>query len=288
MVITRKWSVSSAPKKLSCVTCASQIRAENGDPFLQCSLCQKYVHRTCTDINQQQFDLLNRVGSKVRFFCDDCNGHVDEDLKSIQDLREKYEALEAKHDALAAQVQDLASKVPDQGATATNQLPQTGIGLESVMLEVVSELQDQERRKSNIILANVSESPSSDPALRKDADTAKAREIFAIVCPDIDAKILTTFRLGQQKPGAGPARLLKVVVESSAHQQQLVANARELRKLDGNHAYFNVYLNADRTPTQRTLDKARRDRARARREGGINAAGNGLGFRPHSRLVQRN
>jgi hypothetical protein len=246
-------------------------------------LCQKYVHRTCTEINQQQFDLLNRVGSKVRFFCDDCNGRVDDDLKSIQDLREKYEALEAKHDSLAAQVQDLSNKLSEKGVA-----DQSSGGMENVILEVVSELQDQERRKSNIILSNVSESPSTDPATRKNADIAKAKEIFGIVCPGIDPTVVTAFRLGQQKPGAGSARLLKVVLDSTAHQQQLVFNAKELRRLDENHQFFNVYLNADRTPTQRTLDKARRDRARARREG-MGAVGNGSGFRGRvGRSVPRN
>jgi hypothetical protein len=215
----------------------------------------------------------------VRFFCDGCNEHVDDDLKSIHDLREKHEALEAKHNTLAAKVHELSNKVKDQSPNVD--LPVTSASLENVMVEVVSELQDQERRKSNIILSNVRESAATDPTVRKNSDIAKAKEIMGIVCPGLDANVLAAFRLGQQKPGATSTRLLKVVLDSSTKQQQLVLNAKELRKLDDNHEFFNVYLNADRTPTQRTLDKARRERARARREGNGNGIPVGSGFRPH-------
>jgi hypothetical protein len=140
-----------------------------------------------------------------------------------------------------------------------------GVNVESIMLDVVSELQDQERRKSNIILSGVPEPKDAEPDARKAADMLHIKEIANLVCPGMDLRVITAFRLGQSNPSGTKPRLLKVVLESTVDQQKLVAAARELRKLDDGHLYFKVFLNPDRTPTQRTLDKARRERARERR-----------------------
>jgi hypothetical protein len=242
------------------LACTKQIRVDNSDPFLQCALCQKFLHRTCTEVTQQHYDLINRINSPVRFFCEGCDGHIDEDLRSIQDLREKYEALSQKHEALASKVEDMEKKMATPGG-GTGAPP----GMDAFMIEVVPELQDQDRRKTNIILAGVPESPSPDPAKRKAEDAARIKEVIAIICPGLEVEVRAAFRLGQHAPGSGKPRLLKAVLGSIEQQQQVVSSARELRKLDEDHVFFKVYLNADRTPTQRSLDKARRERVRAAR-----------------------
>src|SRR6266536_143801 len=127
--------------------------------------------------------------------------------------------------------------------------------------EVVTEvISDVERRKKNIIVSGLREG-----TLEQDI------EIFEDLCavhlsskPRVNRA--KSHRIG--KPGVErtqPRRLL-LHYDSEVAAQQLLSQARELRRADDAYIAGNVYINADLNPTQSKLAFEQRKRRRSKQQ----------------------
>ena len=102
-------------------------------------------------------------------------------------------------------------------------------------------MEDQKRRKQNIILTGVRESVGNPFSLAQDAlDSIREKS-----CQKIP-KILHCFRIGQESDGK--IRPIKLVLKSDFDATTVLSRAHLLRNIDG---YNGVYISPVRTPAER-------------------------------------
>ena len=58
-------------KMVECCKC--NVETKNVDMVLMCDLCQKSLHAECANIGKEDYILIRRLNSKIRWFCVDCD-----------------------------------------------------------------------------------------------------------------------------------------------------------------------------------------------------------------------
>ena len=125
--------------------------------------------------------------------------------------------------------------------------------IEKQVEKAIEAFRDREERKCNVIIHNVPESATEN---RKEEDSAKLKEIFAVMkCEDVKAKSFV--RLG--RPIDGQQRLIKVVLGSVTNKHQLLGGTKLLRTKDGDgsstHGWSNVFVTPDLTKEEREKNR---------------------------------
>ena len=140
---------------------------------------------------------------------------------------------------------------------------------------VMSEIQEQENRKTNLVIYNLQESTSDVPDERKDHDTTRIREMLVTIGVDeIDADdIVSLRRFGQQcvtaapestdtgQPAAAPTPTAKkprpvlLSFKTPHHRRDVLLNARKLANTPLKH----LSVCPDLTKNQQKEDKVFRD-----------------------------
>lgn len=120
-----------------------------------------------------------------------------------------------------------------------------------------ADAEEKERRRS-IVISGLSEC-AGKPSERRAADKCRLDELIDEL--DVDADVVTTYRMGVKKEGGRP-RLLKVVLGSSRQQQ---AALRSSGKLKSSAVFAGVFVRASLTQQQREEDYRLRKEVRERR-----------------------
>ena len=128
-------------------------------------------------------------------------------------------------------------------------------------------MRKKEKRKLNIIVANLPESREGSVEERKRDDTDRVRQLVSKITDvplgDIDEPI----RLGQIYIGnnARP-RLLRMVVKSVESKEKIMRNVYGLN--DGVPFDQRIYINNDNTPQERAKYKAQKEEMIVRKDNG--------------------
>ena len=128
-------------------------------------------------------------------------------------------------------------------------------------------MRKKEKRKLNIIVANLPESRKGSVEERKRDDTDRVRQLVSKITDvplgDIDEPI----RLGQIYIGnnARP-RLLRMVVKSVESKEKIMRNVYGLN--DGVPFDQRIYINNDNTPQERAKYKAQKEEMIVRKDNG--------------------
>ena len=139
--------------------------------------------------------------------------------------------------------------------------------MERKLTQVLDETKEKEKRKLNIIVANLPESREGSVEERKRDDTDRVRQLVSKITDvplgDIDEPI----RLGQIYIGnnARP-RLLRMVVKSVESKEKIMRNVYGLN--DGVPFNQRIYINNDNTPQEREKYKALKEEMIVRKENG--------------------
>ena len=145
-------------------------------------------------------------------------------------------------------------------------------GVPDVTAEVYKSLADVNRRKSNIVVSGLPETPASSTNGANDpVNPDPDRKAFEPLCeehfsikPNISK--FGCRRLGKHTDGQRPRKLL-VHLDSQRAVSTLLAEAKKLRQSDNAVIASSVYINPDLPPTELKLAYERRNRRRTLRLG---------------------
>lgn len=137
-------------------------------------------------------------------------------------------------------------------------------------LAVFDEMEDRDRRKTNLIVSGLEEKHEGSIDVRKEWDKSKTSQLLThLGIPTEDAcyedMVTTIYRVGRERSDGN--RLLKIVCKDQPAKRDILRKAKELRS---NSIYQNVYINPDLTPMQQEESKRIRSELRSRRDKGEN------------------
>ena len=127
---------------------------------------------------------------------------------------------------------------------------------------IIAEIEDRDRRKSNLVISGLQEMEEGTVEERKQWDLAKVRVLFSHLddTEEHAQGVSNTFRIG--KINSSKPRLLKVVCANAESKRAILFKAKSLRERE---EYKHVYVNPDLTPAQQAQNKALREELRMRR-----------------------
>ena len=117
----------------------------------------------------------------------------------------------------------------------------------NIQKEVFNELELRNSKANNIIISGLEELSLGTVSERHDHDAAEVKTMLTKIVADVkDHDIKKCFRIGHQVHGK--ARLLRVTFSNQELRNNILRNSR---KLNNSVAYRKVYVNPDRTQSQR-------------------------------------
>ncbi|CAH1789540.1 unnamed protein product, partial [Owenia fusiformis] len=207
------------------------------------SLTKKSVDSVSIKVKNLQ-DLYNNVSQKIDTFNESAKeinlgkGAVENSLKEVAQLSRSFSSVVKKSE----------NKIYPNVAESVRS------GFKSV--------NDQERRRKNIILHNLEEFTSLEFGTAESQDLEEVKQIFedGLELPNI--QIVKTIRLGRKlnKP-----RLLLVMMKDDNYTGQILSRSRKLR-YEGR--WTNVYIHPDLSPEDREISRKLREELKERREAG--------------------
>ena len=221
-----------------CTKCNNQINAKE---LFTCDACSSCYHKRkeCSGLSAAVFKACAGVG-QVILVCNDCKCiDVKSLLKRVNDLERRLDNVESKtkdtdlvHDAVFA---------------------------------AVTEMQDIESRKNNVVLFGVPECDYENSEEKATMDLNKIKIVFKHTGVR-DTKIKAAFRLGKS---SGKARPLKVILGDQEDRNDLITQSRNLRRFD-DEWYGSVFIRPDLTRRQQEFQKTLRAELEMRRKNGEN------------------
>ena len=130
--------------------------------------------------------------------------------------------------------------------------------------KIVEKKEEKESRELNIIIHNIPESRSQEPADRKKYDTNSFRNIVhALFGEDTSMEVEKVYRLGKkiettEEGGDTKPRLMLVRLKKKEEVDALLKKRWDLSKV----GFSNIYLTQDLTPEEREVQRKLRDELR--------------------------
>lgn len=162
--------------------------------------------------------------------------------RDITRIESRLDVLENRPNIEITQESTLVDKVIEKTADLVN--------------KHMSEKEDQESRRMNLVIFNFPESGTKKQDIDKVSEMFK--EEFNLVIKPIDAK-----RVG--RPNADKIKLLKITMPSTSERKQILIKAKELRD-STNDVYKKCYIRPDLTKLQLEESKKLREELTLRRE----------------------
>lgn len=175
-----------------------------------------------------------------------------EKLSNLDDRINKVETslslLTSKHNMQDERISDLSRRLDEMRKSV-------GDGM-------YVEIQDRIKRSKNIVISGISEHTGGSIEERHEKDLNHVNIILQTLHADV-SKTFTVNRIGKIKPNSN--RLIRVTLPSEEEASKVLRSAKSLKS----HKEFgNVFMNPDRTLTQRLQFAELRRECRARRESG--------------------
>ena len=215
-----KQDKENSPKKQDsekCITCKELVTDSD---VIECQWCQKWEHKVCAKLSDNDFILLGRTSDRIRFYCSLCAPRVDVVLKFFDIFYEKQICIDARLQGIETQLAELSGlqqvQVPalskqsnsenmqiDQSPTdqseahITNTTQPTSNELSNAVKSVINEEKERNRRKLNLIIHNIPESEAEAPGIRKEEDTKQITDVFRKQLK-VEANVSSIVRLGKK------------------------------------------------------------------------------------------
>ncbi|KAJ3660332.1 hypothetical protein Zmor_004784 [Zophobas morio] len=223
---------------MSCSVCNKKnLRSSD---CVTCDICRGLVHSECAGLSKTEVDCIRSMSRKIHFYCEKCdivatiNG-LKEELANV-----KYELNELKNNQ---------SKVIDDHDTSKKLSEE----------DIINEIEDRNRRATNLILFNLPESNAVNSDMRKDDDKSRCQKIMIPESKSESVKIMNCVRLGRLNDDK--IRPIKIIFGNS-HQALEILKSYKRKE--------NLYLNRDLTPRQQNHSFLIRSEFRNRIEHGEN------------------
>ena len=233
-------------------------------PSMQCEFCDKWYHIICIDMSSECYKVAKKVPGFM-WFCNSCKNKA---MESVQ----KAVSLEAQTNVLKNEVTDIKKRLE----TVETKLSGS---VNKEIEQAISEKQDIERRKLNLIVYNMPEQEKSDESVW---DTpAKIAADIKYVSKMVEdefhlnmntstptPKIVDARRIGkilESEPGKTPRpRPLILKFNDIESKRGVLSKAKDLRS-STDKEYKAIFINPDLTPLQRKNDAKLREEMWKRR-----------------------
>ena len=175
---------------------------------------------------------------------------LDNVLKMLAGVMDRMDGFERKHSACSEEV--IEKKIME--------------AVEVKVDEFMTEMVEKDKRKLNVVIANLPESELETPEERKKEDRDRVRKLVGKIADDVKVdEIDNPVRLGPVRVGTNAKpRLLKMTVKSEETKKKIMRN---VSKLNINVPLpKRVYINDDTTPKEREKIRKLKEEIRDRRE----------------------
>lgn len=129
---------------------------------------------------------------------------------------------------------------------------------------VITELEQRQNRKMNVIISGIEEKSEGSVDERKSTDQETAGELLRALNVD-PCQLKSITRIGRPNVKVGKPRLLRITVQSLEAKLTLLKNAKSLKHTSN---FKKVFVNKDLTPDQQRQQKAIRDELKKRKGNG--------------------
>ena len=222
-----------APKEEVCPDCSKAVNEK--DKAVSCDICNFWFHKSCQGISDQLYKVLNsQETDSISWYCSGCKRGAKKVMLQLVRIRERQDIMEVKistmedrHDKTDQKVQMIESsveKLDDQDNTGASELVDPHLA--------VREIEDRERRKSNIVLFNLPESSSEDAKVRQAADHTDFKSICQSQLDVGVVEVEAAYRLGPKEKNGRGSRPLKVILKDIATKKQILTNAKKLKNTE--------------------------------------------------------
>ena len=256
--------------------CGNCNKTTSGSAVLLCNVCELWHHWECVpgmtkEAYQQIVSMKETMGYSF-FLCGKCDKVHKKVWQSVNILGKRVDAVEKRLDKVEKLLEEHEKKNTETSKKVEKVETKSVVAASEVKVTVVNELQEQENRKTNIVVYNLRESEAEDGNDRKNHDlTEMASLLQQIELPmTVKEDIASIRRLGKVPPvpDAAPQaaaavpidapprpRPLLITFKSPSSRKDMLTNAKKLSK----SALAHVSIRPDLTKAQQTEDRKLRD-----------------------------
>lgn len=254
----------AAGNSCKCTKCNKFVSED--DKALECHDCSKWAHTSCLNVTAAEYRTFQKYDN-VHWYCDACKLIADDRGKANKAIA----SLEAKIDLVLTKVEDKCSRAEVKDIVGEVMEEKMANEVAKQVEAYISEKEDVEKRKKNIMMFNVPESESDTIAERIDHDKNLAESVFLLTAED-DLRPMTSNPKRFGKREAGKNRPLRVTLDSHNAVFGHLKKSSTLKELtdlsDSMNFAKKVVLAPDLTVKQRQSRKSLVDELKERRENG--------------------
>ena len=239
-----------------CGSC--DLALKRGEPNVSCSACFTAFHEKCSALPNQDFTLLTRKTSAIKWFCRICDPQVVDILTNLEKFKKastELKALRAEVDKKLSSFESRLKTVEDSCMNQqVEQMVEKVIEKKLPTCEAITERELVEKKKNNLIYFNLPESSSENPEERINHDF----ECFSkVLGPSVDpTDISNIFRIGK-KCIDKPRPLIVRFQDLKSKQKYCDLSFDRSLKLLWNNESIKIGSAHDKTKTQREASKKR-------------------------------
>lgn len=124
--------------------------------------------------------------------------------------------------------------------------------LREIMLEQEREEKEKAEKKGNLVIFHVKEPVSGDNTARAESDKKEIIELISTLDIQAEQVIESVKRLGKSGDKTRP---ILIKFSDLSKRSEILKKAKELRNLDPNHKFKNVYIKQDLTRAEMSKEK---------------------------------
>ena len=250
-------------KDFPCLKCAEHVK--KNDKAVMCALCDQWVHKTCEQMDDQTFAVLDRqfthTGSAF-WCCTSCDKFAKKFDKQVKELNREVQQVKGRvdnHDDDIKSLRDDVAKLTTDVTAAISQPKDQSS--EATTKSVFKEINERDQRRHNVVVHGMPEAPPeiTDGKERIARDIAKLEELIAVLDLDTEMEAETaisrTARLGAKT--ADKPRPLLVSFKEVSDQTKILAEVKKLSTMADDWKQISVVQ--DLTKIQREEERALKD-----------------------------
>lgn len=217
---------------MSATCCVCQENVSEHD--VACDLCNRQTHPTCAGLSRQEAECLRSKKRKIKFFCKNCDL-----IEVIHTLKEEICGLKNEIALLKTEGHNVSqTRVPEKLLSED---------------DILSEIEDRQRRANNILIYNMPES-SADKEFRRRDDISKFVALVNAAAIEDEIDTDGCHRMGKNISDRPRPLLIRF--------KQYASVTKVLKKYKPKN---NIFLNRDLTLRQRNASYLVRQEFRNRR-----------------------
>ena len=267
----------SATVKFPCGHCN---KTTSGSSALMCNICEMWHHTDCIegmtgDMYKNMLSMKEVLGYTF-FLCAKCEKVHKKMWQTVNKMGQRLDSVEKRLDEIEKAIKMNSEKHQETVKKVEKVETLSAVNSEKVKSSVLSEVQEQENRKTNIVVYNLEESNKDEGEARKVDDLGHINQILQVIDVSVDSEedIVTVRRLGKLPKAEEEAntlvddqetvaaihnkpRPLLITFSSPNYRSEVLYNAKKLSKSNLKH----ISVCPDLTKLQQKEDKKLRDEA---------------------------